>query len=161
MFGTMEESNTKLSDLLPKNDKGDEWVSPFYYEDVFKYLKCVSTLYPTGSYYICDPQVTTTDKDFVVLISTTFVEADTQLEAAGYKYSSIDQDEYDVNGGGSFRCYRKGDVNLIVTDCEDMYNKWQDATELAKAMKLNNKEQRIRLFQYVLYGNTTLKGEIN
>ena len=96
-----------------------------------------------------------------MLISTTFVEAETQLEAAGYKYSSADQDEYDVNGEGSFRCYRKGDVNLIVTDCEDMYNKWQDATELAKAMKLNDKEQRIRLFQYVLYGNTTLKGEIN
>lgn len=141
-----------LENSLPKNNQGEEWESPFYFEDVFKYLNCVKTWYPTGSYYICSPQVVTTDKDFVILLNTSQTEAETQLTAAGYKRSCADQEEYDLADGDLIACYRKGDVNLIVTDDSDMYTKWIDATELAKGLNLTNKEHRIKLFQYVLYG---------
>ena len=150
-----------LENSLPKNNQGEEWESPFYFEDVFKYLNCVKTWYPTGSYYICSPQVVTTDKDFVILLNTSQAEAETQLTAAGYERSCADQEEYDLADGDTLACYRKDSVNLIVTSDYETYHKWLDATELAKNMKLNDKDQRIRLFQYVLYGNTSLKGELN
>jgi hypothetical protein len=137
----------------------DAWESPFYHKEVFQVLRGVKQWHPTGSYHICSPQVVDTDKDFVVLVED-ITDAQVVLEIAGYKYSG--DETYEVDSGddaGTFTCFRKDSTNLIVTANEEFYNLWLEATALAKAMNLLNKEQRIRLFQYVLYGNTKLKGE--
>lgn len=141
------------------NKEVSSYNSPFYFKDVFQHLQGVQTWYPTGSYYICSPQVVDTDKDFVVLIDVPMLDFSKALAVAGYKFSGDESYQLGADGDFEFECYRKGDVNLIVTADAVFYNKWIEATELAKNMKLNNKDQRIRLFQYVLYGNTTLKGE--
>lgn len=127
------------------------WVNPFDYDigvkcddDILRYL-------PTGSFYICHPQVLDTDKDYIVLVKD-LTTADPKLQTMGYKASILDGDEYDLEAEGGFMCYRKGDVNLIVTEDEKFFLKFWEATILAKQLNLTKKEDRIYLFKYVLYG---------
>ena len=84
----------------------------------------------TGSAYICDPPVTNTDKDFVVLAKPGYEQF---LSDKGFTYSMSEQ-EYDSLG--EFTSWRKGSTNLIVTP----------------ALNLRSKYDRIALFQCILYG---------
>ena len=129
----------------------DRWVNPFDYDigvkcddDILRYL-------PTGSFYICNPQVLDTDKDYIVLVKD-LITADTKLKTMGYKTSTLDGDEYDLEAEGGFMCYRKADINLIVTEDEKFFTKFWEATCVAKQLNLTEKEDRIYLFKYVLYG---------
>lgn len=107
-------------------------------------------IYQTGSSVICNPPVLDTDVDFV--ISTT---EETKLHkfliSKGFEQSCEDEEEYDMTSEG-FTCYRKSNVNLIVTTNYNWYLKWVEATKLAKKLNLLQKEQRITLFKYILYG---------
>lgn len=53
--------------------------------------------------------------------------------------------------------WRNGDVNVIVPSDEHSYDKWSLATELACSMQLINKEQRVKLFQFITEGH--VRGE--
>ena len=72
-------------------------------------------------------------------------------EANGFKNTS--EDGLNEYGQSNFRTYRRGEVNLIVVDTYTEFRKWRVATAAAKQMNLVKKQDRIDLFQGVLYGN--------
>ena len=112
-----------------------------------------SGIYQTGSSVICNPPVNDTDIDYVICSRdkdpTKLVEF---VQSVGFKNSLADQAEYGLDEEG-FYCLRRGSINLIVTGEYYFYEKFVVATKLAKKLNLLKKEQRIALFQYVLYGN--------
>ena len=116
-----------------------------------KELPEVISIFPTGSFFTCYPQVTTTDRDYLVRVTDLGV-GETAILSKGYKVSVSDREEYDLQAEGGFQTFRKGNINLIVTEDELFYSKFVDATLLAKELNLLKKEDRIKLFAYVLYG---------
>lgn len=129
----------------------DNWINPFGLCEEVKEMPEVLGVFPTGSFFICYPQVTDTDKDYVVKV-TDLGTAEPALLDKGYKVSVSDRKEYDLQAEGGFQTFRKEDINLIVTEDETFFSKFVDATLLAKELNLLKKEDRITLFQYVLYG---------
>jgi hypothetical protein len=124
------------------------WINPF---EVAPDLPWAKRILPTGSFYICRPQVRDTDRDYVVLVEDLEV-AHVQAKAGGWHESIADSEEYDLQADGGFYCYRKGEYNLVVTTDESFFLKFWDATHLAALLGLNEKAERITLFKYVLYG---------
>jgi len=53
-----------------------------------------------------------------------------------------------------FSSYEKGNINLIVTEDYGFYNKFIAATSVAKRLNLLEKDDRVALFQAVLYANS-------
>lgn len=102
--------------------------------------------FPTGSAYICDPPVTDTDEDYVVLVEE-FTQAARLLEVQGWEIGgSIFEGHQNY-----FFSFKKGKVNLIIVDSQDVYDKFVNATKLAKSLNLTKKEDRITLFQAILH----------
>lgn len=101
----------------------------------------------TGSRYICNPAPTDTDEDYIALVAGNgWVAA---LEAAGFTLNT-DSELYD--DCPDFYAWRAGEFNVICVEEPEMYRRWVDATEQAKALNLLDKADRIALFQRVLYG---------
>lgn len=109
--------------------------------------KLWNNIYQTGSSYICDPPILDTDIDYIIF---TVVPEDlfAFLEERGFETNYID---YPLETDGNFRSYRKEKLNLIITDTYDFYLSFVKATDLAKKLNLREKQQRIDLFQYILY----------
>lgn len=120
-----------------------------------KALPFVITSHPTGSNYVCSPPVTNTDRDFVVLVNSVgHTEVVLALSELGYVWGAEADKTY--GPGQEMMCFRKGvgegSINLIVVKSPSLYSKWLAATEVAKSLNLLEKGQRVKLFQYVLYG---------
>lgn len=98
----------------------------------------------TGSRFICDPPVLTTDDDYVVYGTRAALE---KLCADGFQITSPVRG-YDING---FIALRRGEINLIFTQDQQFYHRFVKATRLAKRLNLREREQRVALFQAVLY----------
>lgn len=116
------------------------------------------TIAKTGSNYICTPPVEDTDIDFVILCSTLdWEKIQTHLQTLGYtteSYITKPSNEKD----SIFVSYRKGKINYIITCFPNLFSKFIIATSLAKSLNLQSKQQRITLFQYILY-NTLARYE--
>lgn len=110
----------------------------FYTEYVIK-----SSL--TGSNYICNPPVTGTDIDTVLLVRPGYEDS---LKSEGFCYY---MSEHEYDSLGSFVSWRKGNQNYITTEVEDFYNKFVFATEIARLLNLKIKQDRVKLFQAILY----------
>ena len=99
-----------------------------------------------GSTITCDPPVTGTDIDVLVLVkerdASTLGKLGFDLENGGAHYEPSE---------GDFNSWRRGDLNLIVTDSLGFYNAFFLATKVAKTLNLLRKEDRVTLFQAVLY----------
>ena len=106
-------------------------------------------IYQTGSSVICNPPVEDTDIDFIIC-TFQYKELNIFLNENGFTQSCQDNEEYDMESEG-FSCYRKDNINLIVTESKDWFNKWVLATKLAKRLNLLKKEDRIVLFKAILY----------
>lgn len=103
----------------------------------------------TGSSVICNPPVENTDIDFIICaISETKLHK--FLAVNGFELSNADEEEYDLESEG-FSCYRKDNINLIVTEDYDWYKKWVFSTAVAMKLNLLKKEDRITLFKAILY----------
>lgn len=110
-----------------------------FYED-FK-LKS----HPTGSNYICNPPVTDTDIDTILLVKPGYEDS---LFSLGWVYQVSDI-EYEAMG--NFTSWRKDNKNYIVTTDPDFYKRFVIATVAAKGLNLTNKDSRVFLFQTILY----------
>ena len=129
----------------------------------FTGIKALTSKYhKTGSSYICNPPVLNTDIDFIVLTTqenywdlvntlsmAEWEEGGSRPKPTPAEYQSTLEIEY-----YGFASWKKGNVNLIITTSEDFYNKFVKATELAKKQNLLKKEDRVALFQKILYGNS-------
>lgn len=101
----------------------------------------------TGSRYICNPAPTDTDEDYIALVAGDgWADA---LWASGFTLNT-DSELYD--DCPDFYAWRAGEFNVICVEEPEMYRRWVDATEQAKALNLLEKADRIALFQKVLYG---------
>lgn len=109
-------------------------------------IPCV-TYNMTGSAYICDPPVTNTDEDYVLLVENVVNTCD-HLIRLGFTHCS----RY-PNLEHKFVALRKGAINFIITADEVYYIRYVAATDLAKRLNLTNKSDRINLFHVILDGN--------
>ena len=114
----------------------------------FDYLQIPEELYQevalTGSSYICNPPVIDTDIDFVIY-SQDWDNLHLWCEKNAFKTNFEDYVLED------FRSYKRGVINLIVTDDVTFYKRFVKATELAKQLNLLEKDQRVALFDFVMY----------
>ena len=119
-------------------------------DDISKILERHLGAFPTGSYVTCNPPVTDTDQDWVVLIANCeFNESINHLQALGFDTGRA---EYYL--GSYIQAARKGTLNLILTWDEGTFQKTRLATDVAKELNLLEKSHRVLLFQ-------AIRGEIS
>ncbi len=104
---------------------------------------------PTGSRVICKPPVTDTDEDWLLHVEDA-KSFEKVAEALGWSTPSETDEEYGLMP--KFLSYRRGELNLIVTDDREFYAAFDAATYAASCLNLLSKAERIMLFQAVLYG---------
>jgi len=107
----------------------------------------VERVVPVGSQVTCYPPPLNSDVDYLVLADSRQKD---ELFGLGFELDGRQQ-FYEGMSEGGFLSYRNGEVNLIVTSDEKFFNKFLKATEEAKRLNLLHKEDRIKLFQRVLY----------
>lgn len=94
---------------------------------------------------MCNPPVLNTDEDWMYLVhdldETYLYLAENNWKISDASYNTVDN---------IWASYRKGYINLLVTNNADHYNKSEAATELTKKRNLLNKEDRVALFKSVV-----------
>lgn len=117
-----------------------------------------------GSRVTCAPAPTDTDADFLILLGEKeFAGNAVQLfreELEHYQWviggsMPLDADEGVYPPETKFTSFTRGEVNLIVTESGLFFNRFLAATAVAKRLNLLAKDDRIAVFQAVLYANTT------
>lgn len=109
-----------------------------------------------GSRVTCSPPPLGTDQDWLVLLSQEDYDAfaksmlETKWEVGG---SLIPNDSNYLDPSQRFNSFTKGDDNVIATASLDFYHRFLAASSVAKRLNLLIKEDRIALFQAVLYAN--------
>ena len=96
--------------------------------------------FPTGSSYICNPPVLDTDIDQMFLVDD-LEKVSKILEKLGWKRCG--NEEYKID---KWIAYRKDNLNALLTNNLDHFNKFLQATEEAKKLNLLDKKDRIALF---------------
>lgn len=124
-------------------------------ELLYKYRKFIKEVVPVGSRITCNPPPTDTDEDFLVL-TTDFQSLVEDLMEDGYEVCGEEDYVMPIEEHGEcdfnfFQSFRKGDINLIVTESKYFFNKFVRATKIAKKANLLEKENRVVLFQHYLY----------
>jgi hypothetical protein len=109
----------------------------------------------TGSRVICNPPPTDTDLDILMLVDADFKQLATWTQCAAYMVAWDHHNDCDEEM--SFEAFRDGEVNYIVTLEPVLFDAFVLATKTATSLNLLEKEKRIALFQFVLYG----RGEIS
>lgn len=118
-------------------------------EDLPKGL--IQALHPTGSKYICNPPVLTTDEDYYAYAPN----QEATIEALkGEGWNPCTENEYDDD---AFIALRKGVYNLILLFNVTDYVTHVQTTELAKRFNLTDKQDRIDLFELVRNGSYKLE----
>jgi hypothetical protein len=104
----------------------------------------VLSAFPTGSFVICDPPVLDTDIDVVWLVKD-FAACSSSLQADGWEICGEEYSDAD----GTFKAWRKENLNYILVTDKNKFAEWIVATNLAKQLNLLNKEDRIALFSVI------------
>jgi hypothetical protein len=111
--------------------------------------------YPTGSRFTCDPPPIDTDEDYLVHTKDKdYLKLAEELEEVGFEWDH--GEGYDNDGNSVFCSYHRGVYNLIISNDEDFTLKHIAATHVCKTLNLLKKEERIMVFQAVLYSNQYL-----
>lgn len=113
-----------------------------------------------GSRVTCNPPPMNTDDDYILHVKD-MNQAGADLIANGYEFggSEIPADVNYTNPDEWFASFTKDEINLIVTGSETFYSRFVVATSIAKRLNLMNKNDRIALFQGVLYGRQWIEQE--
>jgi hypothetical protein len=102
-----------------------------------------------GSRVTCDPPPTDTDDDWLILGSPSgFRGLQRHLESCAFSRGGSDIDHQPASG---FLSYKYGEVNVILTDDRNFFEKFMAASSVAKRFNLLDKSDRIALFRAVLY----------
>lgn len=128
----------------------------------FPFEHLTQAIAPTGSRYICNPAPMDTDEDWLILVHPDkFEDILSHICVSGYELGGSDifaaEDTYVTEWEG-FQSWKKGEINLIITTSKDFFDKFVKATEIAKEQNLLLKDDRIMLFQKILYNNNPKYG---
>lgn len=115
---------------------------------------CVA-LEPVGSRVTCNPPPADTDADYLVLVDSTNADRVREMIATDFQFDGSDVGDVALNTPDDqrFASYSDGEVNLIVTESVVFFRRFMAATSVAKRLNLMSKDDRVALFQAVLYGN--------
>ena len=113
----------------------------------------INLIVPVGSRVTCNPPPMDTDRDFLVLVKEIdfnnllfqLLKEDFEIGGSRVYRRGLTEDDF------AFQSYTKGDINLIVTASPKFFDKFIKATNIARDLNLLNKQDRIDLFQEVLY----------
>ena len=115
-----------------------------------------------GSRVSCSPPPQETDLDVLCRVGNMGSFADILLEE-GYERGGSDPADVSPwsqsmvfegrDNVSKFSAFRFGDLNIIATDSQEFYDKFMLATRVATKLNLMKKDDRIALFQAILYGN--------
>lgn len=116
----------------------------------FQLIPFVVDYAPTGSREICNPPPMDTDEDWVVLIKNrdAMRELEKVLVIDGWLICGKDYEEA-KRIDSTFKSYRKGEINLILTQNPLIYERYKFATRLCKYLNIKDKAQRIGVFTMV------------
>ena len=64
-----------------------------------------------------------------------------------------EEKEYDLQEGFEVWHDHSRNTDFIITPCKELYDKFKDANELCVKLNLKKRDDRIQIFQYVVYGN--------
>lgn len=113
---------------------------------------------PCGSRVTCSQIRPDADHDYLVHINSEpgrveqrISEAAQVLANAGFKPEGTDH--YQNMAADSFISWRRGEINLIVTANAGFADRHRAATHVCRRLDLQDKADRIALFQAVLYAN--------
>ena len=108
-----------------------------------------------GSRATCFPPPTDTDEDWLVLTDSpnALDSLEAVLRKSGYNQDTGDMKGYTDEVEIVFKSFRKGDINIILTFEQKFFELFMTATHIAKKFNLTRKDERIALFQAILYGN--------
>lgn len=112
-----------------------------------------SIVEPCGSRVTCNPPPLDTDQDFLVVVppgEKSVSNIVSELSHMGFHWEG--NVHYQMVAGDGFMSWRREDVNFIVTASDEFARKHRTATALCTRLNLMNKQDRIALFQAVLYG---------
>lgn len=107
---------------------------------------------PCGSRVTCNPPPKDTDQDFLIELPpddrhvAAFVQT---AQEAGFRWEGS---EHYQAAASTFMSWRRDDINLIVTCDSTFAAKHRVATSICKRLNLLKKDDRISVFQAVLYG---------
>lgn len=134
-------------------------------EDLVKLLTAYDRFDFVGSCVSCDPAPTDTDCDILCLVKNIDVTI-SDLQAIAFildgscvlSHTQRNNPDLLTDTGMSeprqqFWSLKRGDYNLILTADPDFYDKFMLATRIATNLNLLKKDDRITLFQAILYGN--------
>lgn len=111
---------------------------------------------PVGSRVTCNPAPLDTDEDYLYLVkdlSKFCKDAEKQgMLVDGSEVTPMDEEGDSIDFFVSFSTFGRA-VNIIVTDSQEFFDRFMVATHVAKKLNLLDKQQRILLFQAILYGN--------
>lgn len=125
-------------------------------EPLFARAPDVIGYFASGSRVICSPAPQDTDEDYVIYTANPGALR-VQLDRLGYTYSAKDVEKYKAGKTDPFAMYNKFDAyrhpgndhNLIVPYTVKDFKKWKVATQVATALNLTNKADRIMLFRAI------------
>jgi hypothetical protein len=116
----------------------------------------VVSLTLVGSRTTCCPAPTDTDQDVLILITPEQNGLFNELldQGFGIDGSEVCDPADHLGGKGTFQSFSLRDLNLIITQDAEFHRRFLAATCVAKRLNLMQKNDRIALFQAVLYGNS-------
>lgn len=120
------------------------------YEECNPFIDQVIEMEYVGSRVTCNPAPTNTDEDILLLVDDQ-EEVIVRCTNQGYVGGETYFDSGAITKLPDFYSLRKGDVNLIVTSNKLFYDKFLLATSVCKKLNLLKKNDRITVFQVILY----------
>lgn len=107
------------------------------------WTKHITDIKAVGSRVTCNPAPTDTDEDWLI-----FSEHIEMFIGDCIERGFVDEGNY---ADSNFRSLRQGPNNLIVTDRKEFYDRFVLATHVCKTLNVLDKQDRIVVFQAILY----------
>jgi len=115
---------------------------------MFEHIALIEKEARIGSRVTCNPAPIDTDDDRLVLTDD---PEDLHNVLKGLGWECTRDPRYEHDDTSDFRTFRKGEVNLIVTDSLAFFDLFMLSTRIATELNIMNKSMRKRLFQAILY----------
>lgn len=107
-----------------------------------------------GSRVTCDPPPTDTDEDWLFLVTDVGEFAECVISAGFVADGSVIENQHSTHSSSFLSLKQESEnINVIATADPSFFRAFMAATRVAKRLNLLDKEDRIALFQAVLYRN--------